>query len=195
MEITCAPVAAVWVAFDVSAVVVVFTSDLALALAVLSLCVVVNEAAADEAAVDEAAVNECEEEEEALCAAPESAADLATASKGASGMATPGGPTLIPRSRTSPFSMSYTQPWMKTFAAGLASPERRRIELVVALPPEASRAKCCSMITSRNICYFRLRNECGRDTHVCNDTVLCDASDSGLDVLFHESTEASCNTI
>jgi hypothetical protein len=50
------------------------------------------------------------------CASTDSAADFATAAKGAAGMALPGGPTDTPRSRTSPFSISYTHPCMKTSA-------------------------------------------------------------------------------
>lgn len=59
-----------------------------------------------------------------LWPAVDSVADLATAANGADGIALPGGPTDTPRSRTSPFSISYTQPWMNTSAS--APPSARR---------------------------------------------------------------------
>lgn len=116
-SMTCAP------AFDTTVLrrdSAAFDTDTELAALVVSaavvaalLCVVVG--------VGVAVVVDADAE---LCELVDSSAALATAGKGAARMALPGGPTEMPRSRISPFSISYTQPWMKTSAS--APPSARR---------------------------------------------------------------------
>ena len=134
-------------AFDAAVLAVVsaaFDADTELAVLVSAavvealLCVVV----AATVAVDVDAEAEAD-----VCALVDSSAALTTAGKGAAGIAFPGGPTEMPRSRISPFSISYTQPWMKTSVS--ASPSARRSAALDAFAAAAaSAAKCCESVSA-----------------------------------------------
>lgn len=143
---TCAPafdaavLAAVDAAFDTDTELVVLAS----AAVVEALLSVVVEAAAVAVDVDVDAEAEAEAD---VCELVDSSAALATAGKGAAGIAFPGGPTEMPRSRISPFSISYTQPWMKTSVSAPPS-ARRSAAFDTFAAAAASAAKCCVRVSA-----------------------------------------------